>query len=73
MVVANRDGYYHKLVFRGEFLVGAVIVGDIRSIGHYRWLIAEQRPARFLGRELGRKIYNFSAYRLRVAPWCRHS
>lgn len=72
-VVVNREGYYHKLVFREEFLVGAVIVGDIRSIGHYRWLIAEQKPAHFLRRELGRKIYNFSAYRLQVAPWCREA
>ncbi|SMB91990.1 Pyridine nucleotide-disulphide oxidoreductase [Thermanaeromonas toyohensis ToBE] len=68
VTVVDRGNNYHKLIFREESLVGAVLVGDIRNIGYYRWLIAEQRSASSLRQELGRKIYNFSACWARVTP-----
>ncbi|MGI9862489.1 FAD-dependent oxidoreductase [Moorella naiadis] len=66
VTVLEREENYLKFIFRQEHLVGAVLVGDIRNIGYYRWLVAEEKPAGFLRREGARKVYNFSTYRAKV-------
>lgn len=44
----RKDNIYKKLIFKDEFLVGAVLVGDIRESGVFSRIIRERLPCRVM-------------------------
>jgi NAD(P)H-nitrite reductase large subunit len=46
-LVHRSDGLYRKLVFRGDVLVGAILIGDVASGGILTSLIKSRRPLEF--------------------------
>ncbi len=46
-LVQRSEGLYRKLIFRGDILVGAILIGDVASGGILTSLIKSRRPVAF--------------------------